>query len=121
MTKKIITYSILLIMIPALVISGCIIFREKQYAFISATVTILACGAFFLSFEKKEHSAQTLTVIAVLTALCIVSRIIFSPLQSFKPVTALIIIAALHFGGEAGFMVGAMTALISNFYFSQGP
>ena len=121
MTKKIITYSILLIIIPTLVISGCIIFREKQYAFISVTVTILACGAFFLSFEKNEHSVQTLTVIAALTALCIVSRIIFSPLQSFKPVTAIIIIAAIYFGGEAGFMVGAMTALISNFYFSQGP
>lgn len=121
MTKKIINYFILLIIIPALVISGCIIFREKQYAFVSAAVTILACGVFLLSFEKKEHSAQKLTIIAALTAICIVSRIIFTPLQGFKPVTAIIIISALHFGAESGFMVGAMTALISNFYLSQGP
>lgn len=121
MTKKIINYFILLIIIPALVISGCIIFREKQYAFVSAAVTILACGVFLLSFEKKEHSAQKLTIIAALTAICIVSRIIFTPLQGFKPVTAIIIISSLHFGAESGFMVGAMTALISNFYLSQGP
>lgn len=121
MPKKIITYSIFLIIIPALIISGCIIFREKQYAFITVSVAILACCAFFLSFEKNEHSVQTLTIIASLTAISIISRIIFAPLQSFKPVTAIIIIAAIYFGGEAGFMVGAMTALISNFYFSQGP
>lgn len=121
MLKKIITYSIFLIIIPALIISGCIIFREKQYTFITASVTILACCAFFLSFEKNEHSVQTLTIIASLTAISIISRIIFAPLQSFKPVTAIIIIAAIYFGGEAGFMVGALTALISNFYFSQGP
>lgn len=121
MTKKVFTYIILLIFIPATVISGCIIFREKQYAFISSAVTILTCAAFLLSFERKEHSAQILTIISALTALCIVSRILFAPLQGFKPVTALIIITALHFGGEAGFMTGAMTALISNFYFGQGP
>lgn len=121
MPKKIITYSIFLIVIPALIISGCIIIREKQYAFITASVAILVCCAFFLSFEKNEHSVQTLTIIASLTAISIISRIIFAPLQSFKPVTAIIIIAAIYFGGEAGFMVGAMTALISNFYFSQGP
>lgn len=121
MIKKILTYVILLLFIPATVISGCLIFREKQYAFVSAVVVILACVAFFITFEKKEHSAQTLTVIAALTAVAIVSRIIFAPFQGFKPVTALIIITALYFGKEAGFMAGAMTALISNFYFSQGP
>lgn len=121
MIKKIITYSILIVLIPATVITGCIIFREKLFAFICAIVAILSCCAFFLSFEKKQHSAQTLSLIAALTSICIISRIIFAPLQGFKPVTALIIVTALYFGGEAGFMVGAMTALISNFYFSQGP
>ena len=34
---------------------------------------------------------------------------------------ALTIISALYLGGEAGFLTGALTALISNFYFGQGP
>lgn len=121
MINKVFTYILLSILVPAIVIIGCLVFREKQYAFVSAIVAIIACGVFFLSFEKKEHSAQRLTIIAALTAIAIVSRIIFSPLQGFKPVTAIIIITAMYFGSEAGFMVGAMTALISNFYFSQGP
>ncbi len=121
MTKKILTYIILSLLIPVVIILGCTVFREKQYSFITLTVAILSCTAFFLSLEKRERSARTLTLISVFTALCIVSRIIFAPLQGFKPVTALVIIAGLHFGSEAGFTVGAMTALISNFYFAQGP
>lgn len=121
MKNRILTYILLAVLVPAIVIIGCLVFREKQYALVSGVVAVLSCGAFFLSFEKKEHSAQKLTVISALTAIAIVSRIIFSPLQGFKPVTAIIIISAMYFGAEAGFMVGSMTALISNFYFSQGP
>ena len=31
------------------------------------------------------------------------------------------IITAMYFGPQAGFMTGALTAVISNFYFGQGP
>ena len=42
-------------------------------------------------------------------------------LPQFKPVLALTIIAGVAFGGETGFLVGAMTMLLSNIFFSQGP
>ena len=42
-------------------------------------------------------------------------------LPQFKPVLALTIIAGVAFGGEAGFLVGAVTMLTSNLLFSQGP
>lgn len=42
-------------------------------------------------------------------------------LPQFKPVMALTIIAGVAFGGETGFLVGAMTMLASNVLFSQGP
>ena len=42
-------------------------------------------------------------------------------LPQFKPVLALTIIAGVAFGGEAGFLVGAVTMLLSNMLFSQGP
>ena len=42
-------------------------------------------------------------------------------LPEFKPVLALTIIAGVAFGGEAGFLVGAVTMLLSNMLFSQGP
>ena len=42
-------------------------------------------------------------------------------LPQFKPVMALTIIAGVAFGGETGFLVGAVTMLVSNILFSQLP
>ncbi len=56
-----------------------------------------------------------------MTALSVAGRFIFSPIPFFKPVTAVVIITALYFGGEAGYITGAFSALLSNFYFGQGP
>ena len=39
----------------------------------------------------------------------------------FKPVVALTILAGVAFGGETGFLVGALSMLTSNILFSQGP
>jgi len=36
-------------------------------------------------------------------------------------VTALVIVAGAALGGEAGFLVGAVTAFVSNMFFGQGP
>ena len=48
-------------------------------------------------------------------------RAAFFMLPQFKPIMALVIIAGVAFGGETGFLVGAMTMLASNVMFSQGP
>ncbi len=42
-------------------------------------------------------------------------------LPQFKPVVAIVIISGVAFGGEAGFLVGAVTMLTSNIMFGQGP
>ena len=42
-------------------------------------------------------------------------------LPQFKPVLALVIISGVAFGGETGFLVGAVTMLVSSILFSQGP
>ena len=81
---------------------------------------MLALIPFFLKFESSLPQAKEVVLIAVLTALTVVMRIVFSPLPFFKPVTALIILAALVFGSEAGFLIGALSALLSNFYYGQG-
>lgn len=61
--------------------------------------------------------------LAVMAALGVVGRTVFQliPLPNFKPVSAIVIITAIAFGPEAGFMTGALTAFVSNFIFGQGP
>ena len=109
------------ILIIPVILLGAVIFREKHYAFLSLCVLVLACVPFFASFERKNTDVKKLVLMAVMTALAVVGRIAFAALPGFKPVGAIVVITALYFGGEAGFITGAAGALISNFYFGQGP
>ena len=104
-------------LIPAIIIMGVYVFKENSYMFISVGVIILSLILFISGFEKKKTGTRRLIIVAVMTALSVVGR--FIPV--FKPVTALTVITAVYIGGEAGFLVGTMSALISNFWFGQGP
>ena len=46
---------------------------------------------------------------------------LFRSLPEFKPVVALVVIAGASLGAETGFLVGAVTMLVSNMIFGQGP
>ena len=119
--KKVFPYLIYAVAFPLLAIGGAFIFKDKFYSWITLAAVLLACLPFFISFEKKETDAKTLILISVMIALSVVGRFIFSPLPGFKPVTAMTVLTAMYFGSDAGFMTGALTAVISNFYFGQGP
>ena len=62
-----------------------------------------------------------MVVISVMTAISVLGRVIFAPIPAFKPVSAITIISALALGPEAGFLIGSLSAIISNIFFGQGP
>ncbi len=119
--KKILPYAVLCVIIPFVVVGGAVVFRGRQYAWLSLAVAVLSCVPTAVSFERKTVDTRELVLIAVMTALSVVGRVLFAPLPGFKPVTAFVVITAMYLGGEAGFITGAFTALISNFSFGQGP
>ena len=119
--KNVLTVCILLVFIPTLVLVGAIAFKEKMYAFLSLVVAIVSCVPLFYAFERKDTTASELTVLAVLIAMSAVGRFVFAWIPGFKPVTAITVIIAVWLGKEAGFVVGSLSAVISNFYFGQGP
>ncbi len=121
MVKKCVSVCIWIILIPAIILLETLVFGGKQYALISLTVTVLSLLPFFLSFERKEQSIPKMVLIAALTAISVMGRMLFYALPGFKPVTAIVIITGIYFGAESGFMVGALSAVISNFAFGQGP
>lgn len=120
-TKRVLSLLLLTVLVPVFAVLGLFLFEGENYALVSALIAITVCSAFFLSFERKETSARRIIVIAALTALSVAGRFIFAFVPAFKPVTAMVVISALYMGGEAGFLVGALTAVVSNLYFGQGP
>lgn len=111
----------LLLLIPAVIIGGTILFHEKQYALISLAVAVLSCVPVFLQFERRDATSRELMILAILVAISVAGRFVFAWLPGFKPVTAVTVVAALYLGKEAGFLVGSLSAVVSNFYFGQGP
>lgn len=102
-------------------VSGALLAGDTAFWFASAASALLCCVPFFLSFEGRAPSAGELVLVAVMTAFSAAGRFIFAPLPFFKPVAAIVIITGRHFGAQAGFMTGALSAVISNFWFGQGP
>ncbi len=111
----------IMLLIPVTLYLGLVLLDNKQY-YITALAVLLECMLpFFLVFEGRRPKARELVIISVLCALGIAGRAAFFMFPQFKPVLAVVIIAGAAFGGETGFLVGAVTMLVSNIMFSQGP
>ena len=87
------------------------------------SVVLIVCTMipFFAAFESRRPQARELVIIAVLCAIAVASRVAFMWLPSFKPIVGIIMLAGIAFGPQTGFLTGAMSALVSNFVFGQGP
>ncbi|MCI8424655.1 MAG: ECF transporter S component [Adlercreutzia sp.] len=92
-----------------------------SYYLTSTLIVLFTLLPFFASFEGRRPQARELAVLAVLTALAVVSRAVFAWVPHFKPMAGIVMIAGMAAGPQAGFLVGALSALTSNFLFGQGP
>lgn len=119
--KKLIRYLIILAVIPVVGAIGIFVFDNSKFMLFATAIAILSCVPFFMSFEKKETNTSRIVLLAVMTALSVGGRVVFSFFPFFKPITAIVIICGMYLGAEAGFMCGALSAFISNFIFTQGP
>jgi len=113
------TLLIFLLVIPATLILGSRM-PGKSYYLTSTLIIVELLIPFFLTFEGRRPQARELVVIAVMCALAVAARVAI-PIPNFKAIYAIIMIAGIAFGPESGFLVGAVAALASNFFLSQGP
>ncbi|MDR1604393.1 MAG: ATP-binding cassette domain-containing protein [Gracilibacteraceae bacterium] len=111
----------ILLAIPLTIYVGVYFFSDRRYYFISTLILLETMLPFVLVFEGRKPRARELVILAVLCAIGTIGRTAFFMLPHFKPVVALVIVAGLAFGGEAGFLVGALTGFASNIFFGQGP
>ncbi len=118
--KNLIFYFLAFIAIPAVIVIGLFLLPSKNYALISVAIVIFCNAIFLFDFEKSKNTTREIVLISVLVALTVVSRVIFAPIPSFKPVTAIVIIAGVAYGCKAGYITGAMAALVSDIFFGIG-
>ncbi len=112
---------IALLLIPLTIFIGHYYLGDRKYYFISLLIILETMLPFVLIFEGRKPKPRELVIISVLCAIASAGRVAFVMLPQFKPVIALVIISGVCFGGETGFLVGSITAFVSNIYFGQGP
>ena len=110
-----------LLLVPLTIFIGIVYFGKKSYGVVSLLVLLECMAPFALIFEGRKPKARELVLIAALCALAVAGRAALFMLPGFKPVAALVILSGVAFGGETGFLVGAMSMLTSNVLFGQGP
>ncbi|MBQ2741663.1 MAG: ATP-binding cassette domain-containing protein, partial [Oscillospiraceae bacterium] len=110
-----------LVAIVASVYAGVFVFESRRYYFLSLLIILEAMVPFCISFERRKPRARELITVSVLCAIAVAGRAAFFMVPQFKPVAAIVIIAGVAFGGECGFLVGALSGFASNFFFGQGP
>ncbi len=108
-------------LMPLAVLGSALLAGEGQYAWSILIMVILTQALFFAGVERKTVGSRRLVITAVMTALSVAGRFVFAVIPGFKPITAIVVITAIWIGGETGFMVGSLSALISNFFAGQGP
>lgn len=110
-----------LLAIPFTIFCGIAFLGDRKYYFISLLIIWEIMLPFFITFEGRKPNSKELAILSVLCAAAVCSRTIFAPFPQLKPVAAIVIMSGIVFGGEAGFLVGAVSAFVSNFFFGQGP
>lgn len=117
--KKAFLFTGLTAILAALVIS---VFRAGSNFMLPLLIGV--CGViliFFTLFETRYVQTEKIVLIALLASLSSAGRILFASIPSVQPASFIIIMTGIVFGGEMGFMTGAVCALVSNLILGQGP
>lgn len=111
----------MLLLAFATALGGYYLLGDRKGLVISLLLVLYAMVPFFAGFEQKKPKAREIVILAVLIATAVVGRAAFFMVPNFKPIVAIVIVSGAGLGKESGFLVGAMSAFVSNFLFGQGP
>lgn len=98
----------------------CVYTAAERTAFTAFLLAVVSVGLLLWRFHFRRPRPRDLLPIVVLSAVAVAGRVAFAMLSNVKPVLAVTILAGVCFGPMSGFMTGALSALCSNMFFSQG-
>jgi energy-coupling factor transport system substrate-specific component len=92
--------------------------RDAALSLLLVAVALIATG--FAWLESGAGSSKEVALVAVLGGSAAAGRILFAAVPGVQPVTVIVVAAGAALGARVGFAVGAVAALVSNFYLGQG-
>lgn len=110
----------LLILAPASLILCMRLLKSQSYYLPAVIIILLSIVPFFVYFEKRRIKTGEIVIVAIMIALCVTSRGVMAFIPQVKPTCALVIVTAIAFGPNVGFITGSLSMFVSNFLFGQG-
>ncbi len=108
-------------MIPGIIALATVLGGERFYMPVSLAVIFCCMAPFFMVFEKRKPKAREIVLVAMMSAITVSAHMFLHVTVPLQIGTAMVIIAGISLGPEAGFLVGALSRLVCNFYMGQGP
>ncbi len=113
--------SVLLASAAVAFVAGAWAARSPEDAGLSLLLVAFALvAAGFAWLESGTGSAKEVALVAVLGGVAAAGRVLFAAVPGVQPVTVVVVAAGAALGARVGFAVGAVAALVSNFYLGQG-
>ncbi len=110
----------LLILAPLSILLSMKYAQSRNYYISAVLIVFLSMLPFFVFFENRKIKTGEIVLVAMMVTLCVASRAVMAFIPQVKPTCALVIVTAVAFGPNVGFVTGSLSMLISNFLFGQG-
>ena len=94
---------------------------DRNYYIASVLIMIYSMMPFFAGFESRKPQARELVTLAVMCAIAVAARAAFVWAPNFKPIGGIVVVTAMAFGPQAGFMTGSLSLIASDMLYGQGP
>jgi energy-coupling factor transport system substrate-specific component len=88
---------------------------------VSLAILVLVIAAGFAWYERSRPPSRIVALVAALGALAVAGRLVLAPIPNVVATTDIVLFTGYAIGGGPGFVVGALAALVSNFWLGQGP
>ncbi len=92
----------------------------QSYYLSAVLIVVLSMIPFFVFFEERKIKASEIVLVAMMVTLCVASRAVMAFIPQVKPTCALVVVTAVAFGPNVGFVTGSLAMFVSNFLFGQG-
>lgn len=112
--------ALIFLVMPLTIVLGLYLGKDK-FMVISLLILIYTMLPFFMVFERRKPKAREIVLIAMMSALTVTLQLFCHITLPLQIGTAMIIISGISLGPEAGFLIGAVSRFVCNFYMGQGP
>ena len=118
--RKVVSWITVLLILPFILFVINRLISYEYYMLISFLIISGTILPLMISFEYRKPRAREIVLLSVMVSFCVVSNIICSHTIPLHAGTAMVVIAGISMGPEAGFLTGVLGRFVCNFFDGQG-